>query len=76
MLYFDMGSICAHVKRVSFTTLECEIQNEGWIYENQTIVFGSKFKRDKTRFGMSEVGSGSRKSFQSRSQFEEDAGEL
>ena len=51
LLYFDMGSICAHVKEVSKTELKCEIQNEGWIYENQTIVFGSKFKKDKTRFG-------------------------
>ena len=50
MLYFDMGSICAHVRAVSPSILECEIQNEGWIYENQTIVFGSKFKRDKSRF--------------------------
>ena len=32
----------------------CEIQNEGWIYENQTIVFGSKFKRDKSRFSATE----------------------
>ena len=45
-----MGSICAHVKEVSKTELKCEIQNEGWIYENQTIVFGSKFKKDKSRF--------------------------
>ena len=47
MLYFDMGSICAVVKKVDSDCLECEIQNEGWIYENQTVVFGSKFKRDK-----------------------------
>ena len=45
-----MGSICAHVKEVSKTEIKCEIQNEGWIYENQTIVFGSKFKKDKSRF--------------------------
>ena len=45
-----MGSICAVVKKVDSDCLECEIQNEGWIYENQTVVFGSKFKRDKQRF--------------------------
>ena len=50
MLYFDMGSICAYVKKVSAQCLDCEIQNEGWIYENQTVVFGSKFKKDKARF--------------------------
>ena len=50
MLYFDMGSICAVVRKVSANCLDCEIQNEGWIYENQTVVFGSKFKRDKQRF--------------------------
>ena len=56
-----MGSICAHVKEVTPTVLKCEIQNEGWIYENQTIVFGMKFKKDKTRF-MNKQGSNLRSS--------------
>ena len=30
-----MGSICAIVKNVlSREVIECEVQNEGWIYEN------------------------------------------
>ena len=38
-----MGSICAIVRRVdSDQVISCEIQNEGWIYENQTIVFERK----------------------------------
>ena len=37
-VFFDMGSICAEVKSVTKDLIECEIQNEGWIYENQTIV--------------------------------------
>ena len=39
-VFFDMGSICAVVKRMHGRDMfECEVQNEGWIYENQTIVF-------------------------------------
>jgi len=37
-----MGSICAIVRRVHGNEMiECEVQNEGWIYENQTLVFES-----------------------------------
>ena len=46
-VFFDMGSICAIVRQVHGTNMiECEIQNEGWIYENQTIVFERKKKRN------------------------------
>ena len=46
-LFFDMGSICAIVRRVHGNEMiECEVQNEGWIYENQTIVFERKKKRN------------------------------
>ena len=41
--FFDMGSICAIVRSVDGNhTIECEVQNEGWIYENMTIVFERK----------------------------------
>ena len=34
-LFFDMGSICAIIRAVHGShTIECEVQNEGWIYEN------------------------------------------
>ena len=50
-LFFDMGSICAIVKDVvgdANQTIECEVQNEGWIYENQTIVFERKKKNNNS----------------------------
>jgi pyruvate kinase len=34
LVFFDMGSIQALVKDVQRDRLECEIQNEGAIYEN------------------------------------------
>ena len=35
-----MGSVCAVVRNVvGMELIECEVQNEGWIYENQTMVF-------------------------------------
>ena len=44
-LFFDMGSICAIIRAVHGNhMIECEVQNEGWIYENQTIVFERKKK--------------------------------
>ena len=46
MLFFDMGSICAKVKSFSRNLVEAETQNEGWIYENQTLIFAeSKHKK-------------------------------
>ena len=46
-MFFDMGSICAVIKSSSKHLIECEAQNEGWIYENQTIVFGSKTGKNR-----------------------------
>lgn len=39
MVFFDMGNICATIKSVTANTIECEIQNEGTIYENSQITF-------------------------------------
>ena len=39
MVFFDMGNICATIKSVSCNHIECEIQNEGTIYENSQITF-------------------------------------
>lgn len=39
MVFFDMGNICALIKSVSSSHIECEIQNEGTIYENSQITF-------------------------------------
>jgi pyruvate kinase len=39
MAFFDMGSICATIKSVEREAIECEIQNEGHIYENSQVTF-------------------------------------
>ena len=39
MVFFDMGNICGLIKSVSPSSIECEIQNEGTIYENSQITF-------------------------------------
>ena len=41
MVFFDMGSICATIRSVSKDSLECEIQNEGTIYENSQVSFSA-----------------------------------
>lgn len=39
MVFFDMGSICASIKHVEKSFIECEIQNDGCIYENSQVTF-------------------------------------
>ena len=34
LVFFDMGSICAQIKQVEKDFIECEVQNDGCIYEN------------------------------------------
>ena len=47
LVFFDMGSICAQVKVVEQTYMECEIQNDGVIYENSQVTFADKGRKDE-----------------------------
>lgn len=42
-----MGSICAQIKQVDKDFIECEVQNDGRIYENSQVTFSHKSNSDK-----------------------------
>ncbi|CDW77623.1 pyruvate kinase [Stylonychia lemnae] len=46
MVFFDMGSICAQIKHVEKDFIECEVQNDGIIYENSQVSFAHRGNSD------------------------------